>query len=85
MALQTVTSGPMAIRRLQVVMVNFKSCPRCKGDMTTGSDMYGSYLQCFQCGHSVNLESPRARFTATQGRQKPGRPKKTSKAKQPAA
>jgi hypothetical protein len=37
-------------------MVYFKACPRCSGDMHGSSDMYGSYKECLQCGHVVDLE-----------------------------
>jgi len=36
-------------------MVNFKSCPRCKGDMHVNTDMYGTYRECLMCGYMVNL------------------------------
>ena len=28
-----------------------KSCPRCHGDLYDNSDIYGRYIDCFQCGH----------------------------------
>lgn len=31
-------------------MLNFKSCPRCDGDVHGTSDWYGEYLTCLQCG-----------------------------------
>jgi hypothetical protein len=31
-------------------MIWLKACPRCRGDLTLQSDMYGSYLACIQCG-----------------------------------
>ena len=30
--------------------IYFKSCPRCDGDVFKGSDLYGAYLDCLQCG-----------------------------------
>lgn len=27
-----------------------KACPRCHGDLIDGQDMYGSYIDCLQCG-----------------------------------
>jgi DNA-directed RNA polymerase subunit M/transcription elongation factor TFIIS len=27
-----------------------KQCPKCNGDLTTGSDQYGEYVSCMQCG-----------------------------------
>ena len=57
-------------------MVSFKSCPRCSGDVVTKMDMYGRYDECLQCGHVVDLPTPRAEFRWTKGRLKPGRPRK---------
>lgn len=28
-----------------------KSCPRCRGDLYEGKDIYGQYVACLQCGH----------------------------------
>lgn len=40
-----------------------KSCPRCHGDLTDKSDIYGSYIDCFQCGHYLTVdEDARLRF-----------------------
>ena len=30
-----------------------KNYPRCSGDLFENSDDYGSYIDCFQCGHSL--------------------------------
>ena len=35
-----------------------KACPRCEGDMHSNRDMYGSYKECLQCGHMVDLVKP---------------------------
>jgi hypothetical protein len=32
-------------------MLWFKSCPRCRGDLSQKLDVYGSYIACYQCGH----------------------------------
>ena len=32
-------------------MIYFKKCPRCKGDLHDGNDIYGTYLACLQCGY----------------------------------
>ena len=32
----------------------FKSCPRCDGDLYGNSDIFGSYVACFQCGYYLN-------------------------------
>ncbi len=38
-------------------MIFFKSCPRCKGDMTTSADMYGKFIECLQCGYESEPEA----------------------------
>lgn len=47
-------------------MILFKACPRCSGDLKLGSDMYGSYAQCLQCGHMADFkdENAAAKFVA---------------------
>lgn len=34
----------------RIEMIYFKRCPRCKGDLREGSDTFGSYIACLQCG-----------------------------------
>ena len=34
------------------MLVNYKSCTRCGGDVTMTKDWYGEYLRCLQCGWS---------------------------------
>ena len=34
-----------------------KACERCRGDMQVGSDVYGSYNKCVQCGHLVESQT----------------------------
>ena len=31
-------------------MIYFKSCPRCRGDVSLTIDIFGKYLSCLQCG-----------------------------------
>ena len=31
-------------------MVFYRACPKCKGDMDTRRDSYGSFIECIQCG-----------------------------------
>ena len=33
-----------------------KGCPRCHGDLYDNSDIYGSYIDCLQCGHYLTAE-----------------------------
>ena len=44
------------VRRVE--MLELKACPRCKGDMHTNRDMYGSYKECLQCGHMQDVADP---------------------------
>ena len=37
----------------------FKGCPRCGGDMHGGRDIYGEFNTCLQCGHTMDMASPR--------------------------
>ena len=37
-----------------------RACERCGGDMQVGSDVYGSYEKCVQCGHMVDSETVHA-------------------------
>ena len=39
-------------------MLYLKACPRCKGDMHSTRDMYGSYRECLQCGHMTDIVDP---------------------------
>ena len=34
-------------------VIQFKACPKCHGDLIDGSDQYGSYRSCIQCGRYV--------------------------------
>lgn len=31
-------------------MFRLKSCPKCRGDLYLGEDIFGKYLNCLQCG-----------------------------------
>ena len=33
-----------------------KACPRCKGDLYEGSDIYGTYISCLQCARCLTVE-----------------------------
>ena len=41
--------------------IYLKQCPRCVGDITTGSDHYGKYIHCMQCGYMADIEYPNQR------------------------
>ncbi len=32
-------------------MIQFKVCPRCRGDLYLKEDVFGKYLSCLQCGY----------------------------------
>ena len=36
-------------------MLDFKGCPRCRGDMHVNSDIYGEYKECLQCGLMLDV------------------------------
>ena len=36
-------------------MIRFKACPRCEGDIIQARDEYGPYLDCLQCGATIDL------------------------------
>jgi hypothetical protein len=40
-------------------VINLRSCPRCRiGDLFDGSDQYGPYKACIQCGYMEYTEKP---------------------------
>jgi len=43
-------------RPVSVQPVNFKACPRCRGDVHARQDMYGDYQECLQCGYMRDLQ-----------------------------
>lgn len=60
-------------------MVQFKACPRCKGDMKQTRDMYGKYNECLQCGYTKDiLPEPNKTFDWAKTRGKPGRRRKAA-------
>ena len=36
--------------------IYLKQCPRCAGDLSAGSDHYGRYIHCLQCGYMADIE-----------------------------
>lgn len=49
------------MRRLRraalLLVIYFKSCPRClSGDMAEGSDTWGAYKLCVQCGWREDID-----------------------------
>ena len=43
-----------------VAMIKFKSCPKCRGDLSLGQDIFGKYLSCLQCGYLKDIPDERA-------------------------
>lgn len=39
-------------------MIKFKVCPKCRGDLYLGEDIFGKYLSCMQCGYLKDVEEP---------------------------
>ncbi len=46
--------GVWARQRWDDEMLYMKACPRCQGDVEFGSDMYGQFLACLQCGYIID-------------------------------
>jgi Zn ribbon nucleic-acid-binding protein len=41
------------------MMIWLRACPRCEtGDLVLGKDIYGSYMECLQCGYMKDQEEP---------------------------
>ena len=51
-------------------MLYLKSCPRCQGDMHMNRDLYGTYKECLQCGHMVDIVQPNSLFSVPVPRDK---------------
>ncbi len=37
-------------------IVRSKACRRCRGDLSLETDVYGTYIQCLQCGATYSEE-----------------------------
>ncbi|MEX0763084.1 MAG: Lar family restriction alleviation protein [Dehalococcoidia bacterium] len=42
-------------------MLYLKACPRCRGDVKLALDMYGKYLECLQCGYTIDSKEEAAK------------------------
>ncbi|MBI3744120.1 MAG: hypothetical protein HY261_07545 [Chloroflexi bacterium] len=40
------------------MIIFFKSCPKCGGDVFSETDRFGRYRQCFQCGWVRDVAEP---------------------------
>jgi len=47
----------------------FKGCPKCHGDLYRDTDLYGSYVACFQCSHYLT-EAEEARLGSSGAQRK---------------
>ena len=43
-------------KEVEIEMIYFKACPRCKGDMTLTGDHYGWFKECLMCGYEADVE-----------------------------
>ena len=41
----------------EIVMIFFKSCPRCEGDIIYDEDYFGAYKSCLACGYVYYAEN----------------------------
>ena len=59
------------------MVVQFKACPKCHGDMQVNGDIYGQYIKCLQCGYMLDLQQPVSKFPAWSraGKKRTRRPK----------
>lgn len=39
------------------MLIRFKRCPRCNGDLFVDWDEHGRYVECLQCGYLCDLRS----------------------------
>ena len=38
--------------------LKFNACPKCRGDLEIRRDIYGMFVNCFQCGLQRDLDAP---------------------------
>ena len=38
--------------------IKFNACPKCGGDLQLKRDIYGMFINCFQCGLHKDLDAP---------------------------
>ncbi|MDP6715873.1 MAG: hypothetical protein QF368_14805 [SAR202 cluster bacterium] len=61
------------------MVVMFRACPRCAGDLNNRSDHYGEYQECLQCGHVQDIQRKLpVTFKIQKGKMKPGRKPKVA-------
>ena len=62
-----------------IVVVLLKACAHCEGDLQIGSDVYGLFRKCVQCGHEIPQSRDHAYVVAAATAQVVEPAKKTSK------
>ena len=40
------------------MVINFKVCPRCTGNLYLTEDVFGKYASCIQCGYMKDIVEP---------------------------
>ena len=38
--------------------IQFSACPKCRGDLQLRRDIYGRFVNCFQCGLQQDPDAP---------------------------
>ena len=41
------------------MLIKFKFCPKCRGDLYLAEDIFGKYVSCLQCGFLKDLPEER--------------------------
>lgn len=52
------------------VMIYFKGCGKCKGELFLEEDFYGSYLRCLQCGRITETQARETGVKVTRARRR---------------
>ena len=47
-----------------------KRCPKCHGNIYAGSDYYGKYEECIQCGYTLDLDTDKNKKPVTSIKEK---------------
>ena len=55
-------AGPLVGKEvMDMEMIFFKACPKCRGDLHLDRDPYGVYVECLQCGFTRDLTDEQVR------------------------
>lgn len=52
-------------------MIYLKACSKCGGDVYLDRDLYGSFMACFQCGHTLTRAEERKAMATAKSATKP--------------